>query len=429
MESVFSFEEINQKPMMRQLISLFLVVIFWVSTPSLSLAQNNINNLDRLPPEKVQELISIRYSITTIDELQKRGVLSETQATTETKYYLEKSQLIVGEKLSLEQIIKLTNSYEIVKPGSETNIIQKIAGFVTFTNIILTAAAILLVLAVASLASLYLIPILRLIPAWGYEIIIYLACFAAIIGGNFVNGIGEFLAFPGCLGLIGAISFSHYRHRNFFQKLMAEKDSYPYYLDSLILFIIWAIAAIFYQSSLLGFIAIIALETSLGFSVVITPLCYMMGFTERDVIPRAMSASLILLTIYVSAEIANFELPYIGIFSTGVLFIGSFVYFIGTLIVSSKWYEYGKFNLNRYLWLQFLTIVSGVAALYIGSIWQVLLLQRIGGTFFFLYLIEKYFELPWQQKSWAWATLGLAVILYLSALLAKQYPEYFFLVN
>ncbi|MEM1171928.1 MAG: hypothetical protein AAGJ08_23310 [Cyanobacteria bacterium P01_H01_bin.35] len=415
--------------MIPRLISLFLVVIFWLSTPGVSFAKNNINNLDNLPLEKVQELISIRYSITTIDELEKRGVLSETQATTETRYYLEKSQLIVGEKLSLENIIQLTNNYEIVTPGSQINIIQKVAGFVTFTNIILTAAAILLVLAVASLASLYLIPILTLIPGWGYEIIIYLVCFAAIVGGNFVTGIGEFIAFPGCLGLIGAISFSHYLHRNFFQKLVDDKNSYPYYLDSLILFIIWVIAAIFYQSSLLGFIAIIALETSLGFSVIVTPLCYSIGFTEKDVIPRAMSASLILLTIYVSAEIANFKLPYIGIFSTGVLFVGTFVYFVGTLIVSSKWYQHGKFNRNRYLWLQFLTIGSGIAALYIGSVWQVLLLQRIGGTFFFLYLIEKYFELPWQQKSWAWATLGLAVILYLFALVAKQYPEYFFLVN
>ncbi|MGD1701092.1 hypothetical protein [Dapis sp. BLCC M229] len=415
--------------MINQLISLFLVVIFLFSTPSVSFAQNNINNLDNLPPEKVQELISIRYSITTIEELENRGLLSETQAITETKSYLKKSQLIVGEKLSLEQIIQLTNNYEIVTPGSQTNIIQKIAGFVTFTNIILTSAAILLVLAVASLASLYLIPILMLIPDWGYEIIIYLVCFGAIVGGNFVTGIGEFIAFPGCLGLIGAISFSHYLHRKFFQKLVDEKNSYPYYLDSFILFIIWAIAAIIYQSSLLGFIAIIALETCLGFSVVITPLCYMIGFTERDVISRAMSASLILLTLYVSAEIANFELPYIGIFSTGVLFVGTFVYFVGTLIVSSKWYDYGKFNINRYLWLQFLTIGSGVTALYIGSVWQVLLLQRIGGTFFFLYLIEKYFELPWHEKLWAWATLGLAVILYLSALVAKKYPEYFFLVN
>ncbi|MDJ0555125.1 MAG: hypothetical protein QNJ68_11910 [Microcoleaceae cyanobacterium MO_207.B10] len=48
---------------MRRLISLFLAIIFWLSTPSVSLAQNNINNLDRLPLEKVQELISIRYSL------------------------------------------------------------------------------------------------------------------------------------------------------------------------------------------------------------------------------------------------------------------------------------------------------------------------------------------------------------------------------
>ena len=106
---------------MRQLISVFLVVIFWVSTPGLSIAQNNMNNFDNLSQEKVQELISIRYSITTIKKQEKRDVLSETQTTTETKYYLEKSQLIVGEKLTLEQIIQLTNNY-IVTLESQRNI-------------------------------------------------------------------------------------------------------------------------------------------------------------------------------------------------------------------------------------------------------------------------------------------------------------------
>ena len=71
---------------------------------------------------------------------------------------------MIGENLNLEQIIKLTDRYEIVKPGSQTNLIQKNSGFVTFTNIILTTAAILLVSAVGWLAFLYLIPILKLIP-------------------------------------------------------------------------------------------------------------------------------------------------------------------------------------------------------------------------------------------------------------------------
>ena len=425
--------------MMRRLISLFLAIIFWLSTPSVSLAQNNINNLDNLPLEKVQELISIRHSITTIDELQKRDVLSETQAITETKYYLEKSQLIVGEKLSLEEIIQLTNNYEIVTPGSQRNIIQRIAGFVTLTNITLTVAAILLVLAVGWLGTLYLAPIVKLIPLWVYQTTAYLVCFAAIIGGKFLTEIGEFIAFPGCLGLIAAIKFNDPLYvvlKKFFdRKIYSNYLDYSNHFYSLILFIIWAIAAIVYQSSLLGFITIIALEVFLGLAMEIIPFYKLIFFTKDDVISRGMFVSLILLILYVSSEIVNVELPYIGIFSTGVLFVGSFVYFVGTLIVSSKWYngydvyKPNEFNINRYLWLQLLTVVSGIAALYIGSVWQVLLLQRIGGTFFFLYLIGKYSELPWEKKTAAWATLGLAIILYLSALVAKQYPEYFFLVN
>ena len=30
-------------------------------------------------------------------------------------------------------------------------------------------------------------------------------------------------------------------------------------------------------------------------------------------------------------------------------------------------------------------------------------LLGIGGTFFTLYLLEKYFELPWRGVGWAWA--------------------------
>ena len=75
--------------------------------------------------------------------------------------------------------------------------------------------------------------------------------------------------------------------------------------------------------------------------------------------------------------------------------------------------------------MQGLTVVSGIAALYVSSVWQISALKGISGTLFTLYAIEKYIELPWTKKTVAWATFGLAMILYGSTWLIRSYPELF----
>ena len=75
--------------------------------------------------------------------------------------------------------------------------------------------------------------------------------------------------------------------------------------------------------------------------------------------------------------------------------------------------------------MQGLTITSGIVALYVSSVWQISVLKGVSGTLFTLYGIEKYFELPWTQKTWTWAILGLSIILYACAWLIRSYPELF----
>ncbi len=67
--------------------------------------------------------------------------------------------------------------------------------------------------------------------------------------------------------------------------------------------------------------------------------------------------------------------------------------------------------------------------MFIGSIWNIGPLQGIGGTFFFLYIIDKYFEIPAWKKHWAIATLGFGIMLYVSTLIMRAYPTYFFQSN
>ena len=241
----------------------------------------------------------------------------------------------------------------------------------------------------------------------------------------------SFLLLPGCLGLYGAITLSKYLH---LKKIVSSSSAnYQKYLitpqfDFSILFILWGAIAIFYQSKVIGFITIIALEYLLGFVILVRPLHYMIGFKEKSLIPRTMIVSALLLIFYIIVTINQFPLPYFNIFEGGVLFISTFVYFIGTLIISNRRYR-KPFDINFYWLIQLLVISSGILALLVGSIYDILLLKRIGGTFFFIYVIEKYFDLPWNSKTWAWATFGFSILLYTLALLIKQYPQYFFLFN
>lgn len=102
--------------------------------------------------------------------------------------------------------------------------------------------------------------------------------------------------------------------------------------------------------------------------------------------------------------------------------MGAFVYYLGLLILSSRYYNAGKGN---YILLQIITVLSGVAAFFVGATFGVNILLSIGGTFFVLYLLEKYSELPWNDIGWAWSLLGIACLLYGAAFVVGKYPEYF----
>jgi hypothetical protein len=101
--------------------------------------------------------------------------------------------------------------------------------------------------------------------------------------------------------------------------------------------------------------------------------------------------------------------------------MGPFVYFLGILILASKWY----FEDLRYLLMQVICVASGVLALWLGSVYGMPMLLGIGGTLFYLYIIEKYYEIPWECTGWAWSLLGLAGILYGFAVFAQAHPQYF----
>jgi hypothetical protein len=76
-------------------------------------------------------------------------------------------------------------------------------------------------------------------------------------------------------------------------------------------------------------------------------------------------------------------------------------------------------------------VVSGISALYFGTALGSAAVVGVGGAFFYVWLLEKYFEIVDTARIHAaWAMLFLSGILYFMAWNAMQHPEYFiFMAN
>jgi len=295
---------------------------------------------------------------------------------------------------------------------------SKLRGVVTFANVIWAIASVLLLLALAWLGGIYLIALLALIPLIAYEALAYL-----ISGAAMVLSPGEFGALPGCLGLAGCLAWTHGAHAKTLEPRYQKLRLDPWTVCTFLLTLAWGACTIWQESQVLGFITVIMLEAFLGFAIAFLPGLYTLGFTSKTALPRAVFTSFALICFYIPLHQGWWVIPFAPLFQPGVLFVGTFVYFIGLLIWSSRWY--GHSHPWVYVVLQGLTIFSGLAAVYGGGILQIQQFQAIGGTFFVLYLLEKYAEIPWQKEWAAWGLLGLALLLGGIAWLMRTYPQYF----
>jgi hypothetical protein len=375
--------------------------------------------------DKLEKLVVIRSVIEEVDSLRQKGVEVDEDGAIKAKMLKEASD-IAGYKIS---------SYEDLKTftgGAEPppTFWDRAKGFVTFGNIVLVFAAIMGVAAVCFLFGHYFIALILAVPLPAWEVICYCACFGLIAAGTKVEP--DYLlmpVLPGVLGLIGCTFLTdraHF-HKNEERRSRRYSDVSNQYLQLIqwgFLAIAWGAVAVFYSSQLIGFLSVMAAMTAVGFVCGVMPWGVYVGWDDDKMIPRGITAGFIALLFYVVTHITGLSSPAIDVFKPGAHFMGAFVYFLGMLIMSAKWYD----GINgKYLLMNGLTIVSGVAALYLGSVFGMGTLLGVGGTLFFLYVLEKYFELPWEGVGWIWAMLFLAIGLYFAVGQMKAHSEYFLL--
>jgi len=386
---------------------LCLLVGIGISTSAM-LAEGNKSDLS---DAQKSQLTEVMYGLLAIQDLQKEEIITKNQWETATKVYLKRAQKIAPGYGSLEKMITIQGGNFDVESTGKLTFLQKVAGLVTMVNILWTIAIVIGVICFMFLFGDMIVTIAGSIPPIFYETILYLFSLGIIwYGVGLSPSVSPWVGFTGCL-LLGAFTISTNLHGKF-------SAMFTFF----VLFVVYSGVAILYMSSLIGFIAIIALMGALGFSVGMTPGCIFLGFEDEDAVGKATTAGFIVLTIYCVTRILGFNNEYLAVFQSGALFMGSFVGYLGLLIASSRWYK----SNHLYPVMQLITIIAGILAIVVGSIWHIGELQKIGGTFFVIYILEKMMEIPMQSmRGYAFLGLAMSTFVYMGSASAKTHMHIF----
>lgn len=360
--------------------------------------------------QALDKLVEIRRCVEAVQVLEAHGVNLEESVVVNL---LKEAEQVSGGKVKTYEELRNVTGNDNPPPTA----IEKAKGFLTFINIIWVLAAMLGIGAIIWLFGLYFVTLILMVPPRVWEIVCYAACAFLILGGLKIDpAYGLSMALPGCLGLIGCLSLTH-------NIRFAKLDTSYLSTYAWLLTVVWGVVAVLYGSHVIGFFAVVSLLSALGFVMGMIPGVIYMGFDDEDFIPRTTISAGLITALWVALQISGKTDPRIDVFREGMMVWGTFVYFIGLLIWSSKWCC--ARNVLKYFILQLVTVASGCLALYLGSVFQLDFLLGIGGCVFYIYLLEKYYEIPWEGAGWAWSTLGLAGIIYGFAVFAKAHPTYF----
>lgn len=339
-----------------------------------------------------------------------------------------------SEPLSAKQMEGLLQA--IIDRESEVGVVSRVMGFFTFVNILWLVAIVGLTATFYPFIALIAAPIARILTEFYreyvvaffkaikpvYEPLAYLLCFMFLVqGGRYHPEVGFFISLTGLIGFVPTFLYSTNLHTTPTGKVDAFAQ-----LFGILCMAVWMPSAVHYQSTLIGFMSTFALYQTLGFSVACYGLCWLIGFDDKKALERVVLTSVLLVTFFVLAKIyLLYSLANVGYllkpFSTAVLTLGNVTYFLGLLILASRFNsesDFTRFN--------FLMVFSLALVLFFGTVWSMAPLVNTACTFGVMFAMEKVAE----QRFWymggnfiALAFLSFAALYFLSLFLSTH-PGY-----
>jgi hypothetical protein len=358
--------------------------------------------------------------------------MTPSEADRAIAFYVAQASQLVGHPMTAQQILAVPD----LPPPSLTPL-QEFAGAITFLNVMLVVAITAVGGAFIYLFKHYmriLFRILAHVPVLVYELTFYAASLSsALIGWWLPVPMHQSLALLACVLFAGALAFSvSYR------RALAH-----IFIIAMILFLVWAPMAMLFASPFIGFFAVGALLAALGWNDVVLWAINELGarvharFSQQ--LEHAALAGFVVLALFVSMRVLGGFVPLLAVFTLGTVFLGSVFGFGSLLLLSDRWHyrrsttsverregetddehtarweeaRRRERNVHRkQFWgFQIVSIVAGIGALFFGSVLHISELQKIGGTFFVVYLLVKLAEIPTRSRlMFAWLVVGIGAL-------------------
>ncbi|MDW9478933.1 hypothetical protein GOB57_09595 [Sinorhizobium meliloti] len=297
----------------------------------------------------------------------------------------------------------------------ELTTLQVAAGFVTWLNVLKVFALVLgatcFVFLFGRFAS-YLLLLFAIVPVVAYEALGFGLSAALLVGAAYVDPkLVTWMIVPGGLLFAGMLALS--------AKLRKIDRSERLLLD---VTLVWGAVALFYGNEVAGFGAVISFMAFMGFSVLVTPLAYAVGFDDQKAVNRAGGAALLVCCILVVEGWLTSGISQIDVFRTGMEWLGPFVFALSILINSNRWFiDIEKYS---YIGRQVMAAAALFALMTVGSVFEIEAMLNVGTGFLILFVLEKPTEIRHRSLTHlAFTGLLLSVLVGSGVFCAQTHPE------
>lgn len=260
--------------------------------------------------------------------------------------------------------------------------LQKAASYVSLENflwmigVVLITAAILLIFKGLVAALLEQTAFIE-VGLWGLTIGLIVKAYYTMHGTGPADDFSSWALIIGSLLIPGAISFSAH-----IRKMKSNLIRF-----SAILTVIWGALAIVFMAPSIGFLTMAAVISLLGFSVIVTPLCYAFGYDDNDSLYRGTLSSMIILVLFTAYRAFGIHYPIIDLFQSGAFWLGSLAGFVGLIILSSRYYK------ANYAIMNMITPVIFVGFGTTAAIYGIKELTTMVGAFIIFFIADKIVEI------------------------------------
>lgn len=262
----------------------------------------------------------------------------------------------------------------------ECECVEKVAsgsGFFSLSNVFLFAGVIVCCMGIVLLWVFFGIPVGLIKPI-------------LLIGGilSFIYGHMEWMSIPaGIYAFVSALFFGVFVIWIFSGAIDNGKWIR---LVSFILFVIWSVIAISYNSTIIAFATILAFAFVVSSFEASTLLAGSLGIRHDGYSWGAISAGIGTILFYLLIHKLSLSWYPPEIFKTSALTVGGMAAGAGLIF---NGFQFNNDNFIKYCGNQIMSVLFAVFIIFVGTHFDSVGLEKIGGTFIFLYIITKIVDL------------------------------------